>query len=146
MHVRKTNGSSEPPPTEYNVELKQTCRGDSQIARSERNETKRLAQRVCCRANARLRGLVTRKYNFSTPLRHSQARATSPGGRGFDYTILGRGRRLCQEQDCKQLCKMIVYNFVLVYLYALGSRTERSGGRLPKAPCVSFEARNASIE
>ena len=59
--------------------------------------------------------------------------------------IVGTGV-LCQEQDCKQLCKMIVYNFVLVYLYALGSRTERSGGRLPKAPRASFEARNASIE
>ena len=64
------------------------------IARSERNEIKRLALWESCRANARLRGLVTPKYNASTPLRHSQARATSPKGRGFGITILGRGRRL----------------------------------------------------
>ena len=45
------------------------------------------------------------------------------------------GRR---GQDCKQLCKMIVYSFVLVQDNAFGSRTERSGERLPKAARVSI--------
>ena len=59
--------------------------------------------------------------------------------------IVGTGV-LCQEQDCKQLCKMIVYSFALIRVNAFGSRTERSEGRLPKAARGSRQARNASIE
>ena len=41
---------------------------------------------------------------------------------------------------------MIVYSFVLVQDNAFGSRTERSGERLPKAARGSIEARNAAVE
>ena len=41
---------------------------------------------------------------------------------------------------------MIVYSFVLVQDNAFGSRTERSGERLPKAARVSIQARNAAVE
>ena len=52
---------------------------------------------------------------------------------------------ICQEQDCKQLCKRIVYTLVFD-VYAFGSRTERSGERLPKAAGGLIEARNAAVE
>ena len=56
-----------------------------------------------------------------------------------------RDRRPCQEQDCKHLCKRIVYTLVSD-IYAFGSRSERSGERLPKAARDSIEARNAAVE
>ena len=52
----------------------------------------------------------------------------------------------CQEQDCKQLCKMIVYSFALVLANAFESQTERSEERLPKAARDLIKARNAAIE
>ena len=44
---------------------------------------------------------------------------------------------LCQEQDCKQLCKRIVYTFSISF-NAFGRQTERSEVRLPKARGAHF--------
>ena len=43
-------------------------------------------------------------------------------------------------------CARGLYTHFVFTLCALGSRTERSGGRLPKAARGSIEARNAAVE
>ena len=43
-------------------------------------------------------------------------------------------------------CARGLYTHFMFIIYAFGSRTERSGERLPKAARGSIEARNAAIE
>ena len=43
-------------------------------------------------------------------------------------------------------CARGLYTHFMFNLYAFGSRTERSGERLPKAARGSIEARNAAVE
>ena len=43
-------------------------------------------------------------------------------------------------------CARGLYTYFMFNLYAFGSRTERSGERLPNAARDSIEARNATVE
>ena len=63
--------------------------------------------------------LVTPKHNVSPPLRHSQARATSPRGRGFGITILGRGAD-CSEPPKLDFARFGEPHALLPFVFAGG--------------------------
>ena len=53
----------------------------------------------------------------------------------YQILLVRRGDHCVKSNIVNSLCKDMVYTFRLRF-YAFGSRTERSGGRLPNAACV----------
>ena len=64
----------------------------------------------------------------------------------MNFKTWSEGRTSSVKSMIVNNCARGLYTHFMFNLYAFGSRTERSGERLPKAARGSIEARNAAVE